>query len=163
MMIVIDYSIVRLACMLTIPGNGLTRLWLDQGTIAHVKTRGDLTEETVNASAALLADTFEHPDSVRPLALIHDFSATSANLNPVVVQHALDVLSSTFGEQPLCTAVVVPESFMLRLLVFTRNSILRQGGEQVRLFDDLDEALAWVRAEITTQAPPSTTDTDLSV
>jgi hypothetical protein len=132
------------------PNVTLEHLDGDRITVLTVTSiQHDAVDAWANATLALLA---EH-DPAQPSLMLHDVSKKNLSLTPYIRSRTLEMINAR-PEVPGRVAVVLPDTGAGTLIRHFINQLNRlQKGRRRRLFATREEALAWLREELTDDPP----------
>src|SRR5690606_21587296 len=95
---------------------GIVRYWLDDSQIVVVKTQGDMSKKAIDTWASLLILTMQEWKKPQAIAILHDLSHPQQGLTPYARERTADLLNHIPKHQKVYSAVILPNSFMFRII-----------------------------------------------
>lgn len=130
---------------------GITRSEIADGQIIVIRTKGDMSRNAINTWASLLILTMQDWKSNHPLGLLHDFRHPAQGLSPYARERTLDVLRHRPKTLTVYSAVLLPNTFMKRIIdMFLRTPAFHHSGHVIKIFHNEDHATTWLQSKINT-------------
>ncbi len=131
---------------------GHTREYPDNTPIVIVRGSGEMSRKATDDFADLLVDTVERNDALKQYVYM-DVSSKSQGFAPYSMTKMNQVLNNLPKEKEFYVSSVISIKFIAQLVnIFLRGRRGKFKNLIARIFSDHDEAMAWLKDQVTT--PP---------
>lgn len=126
--------------------HGITRAWLDDGSICQMTTRATGTREAVDTWISCLLSAMDRFPVGEHALFLHDLTAEVRGFTRYARERATVTYAALPTDRPIYLAYVLPDAQINPVLAdIMRARAVQHDNIVERIFSDKTDALAWLR------------------